>query len=121
MTSFYTDEATRYCGEPGCQRTATFITYPGNRWTCVFHAPGTWYERLSAMPTVTQGQWSNLKHEVSGHRLWLSRMTKEDGAPYDRTVEVEVFQPIDGRWTLLGQFDGDSETAEGLFDGPGLP
>lgn len=128
--TFYTDEGTRFCGAPGCERSATHHT-PGtlaelrdrgaHRWACVFHAPGTWHERLSIMPTITQGQTSDLKAEVSGHRIWLSRMTRADGAEYDEAVEVEVFQPIDHRWTVLGTFDSHGTTAAGLFDGPGLP
>lgn len=120
-TTFYTDEGTRYCESPGCERAAIFHTYPARSWSCVFHAPGTWWERLTAIPTVTQGHTSDLRIEVSGHRLWTSRMTPDDGAPYAHTVEVEVYQPIDGRWTQLGEFDGDSDTADGLFGSVNLP
>lgn len=35
MTTFHTDEGTRYCAH--CDAVATDITYPGSRWTCEGH------------------------------------------------------------------------------------
>lgn len=44
---------------------------------------------LSALPTLSQGHTDDLKIETKGVRVWLSRMTVEDGMPYDNQVTVE--------------------------------
>jgi hypothetical protein len=55
---------------------------------------------LEALPTISQGHTDDLKVEAydidkktkeitTGTRIWLSRMTKEDGMPYDNQVTVE--------------------------------
>jgi hypothetical protein len=44
---------------------------------------------LEAMPTITAGQFDDLKFETENRRVWLSRMTVEDGEPYNNKVSVE--------------------------------
>ena len=53
-------------------------------------------EQLAELPTLAQGQFSNLKFDDGKHRVWLSRMTKEDGAQEDHAIEFEVLQ--NGVW-----------------------
>ena len=53
-------------------------------------------EDLEAMPTLCVGQADDLKIDTGTRRVWLSRMTIEDGMPYDNQVSVEKL--IDGRW-----------------------
>lgn len=66
-----------------------------NAYTC---------EQLEEMPTQSTGQFSNLKLEFplgapfTHIRLWYSRMTILDGAPFDYAVEIEIWNPIEGRW-----------------------
>ena len=47
---------------------------------------------LNALPTLSQGHTDNLKFEDHNTRIWLSRMTKEDGMPYDNQVTVEMYR-----------------------------
>ena len=49
--------------------------------------------QLEALPTINEGHTSDLKWDTGRTRVWLSRMTKEDGMPYDNQVTVEVRQP----------------------------
>lgn len=50
--------------------------------------------QLEALPTLSTGHMDDLKVEdkLQGHayKVWLSRMTKEDGMPYDNQVVVEM-------------------------------
>ena len=63
---------------------------------------------LDSMPTLSQGQFSNLKVEDLNNnppvRVWLSRMHVEDGMPYDNAVEVE--HCIDGCWIEVERYEG---------------
>jgi hypothetical protein len=59
---------------------------------------------LLAKPTITQGQTDDLKVFFLGRqtKVWLSRMTKEDGQPYDNQVTIERF---DGSaWVIIDQY-----------------
>jgi hypothetical protein len=60
--------------------------------------------RLRAMPTLEQGQFDNLKVSTGSTRVWLSRMTVEDGAPYGNQVTVEKLRG--GRWVIADQYPG---------------
>lgn len=65
----------------------------------------TWADELDARETIEQAQFGDLKVDTGELRVWLSRMTIEDGAPYRRTVMVEDL--VEGRWRLRGRFDGE--------------
>lgn len=47
---------------------------------------------LEAMPTLEHGHFDNLKIKTPTTLVWLSRMTKADGAPYDNGVTVENYR-----------------------------
>lgn len=53
---------------------------------------------LEAMPTLHQGHTDDCKYDDGKVRIWHSRMTKEDGMPYDHQVTEEHFHPDSGRW-----------------------
>lgn len=55
-------------------------------------------QELKAMPTITQAQDSDLKYQTNDIRIWLSRLTEEDGINADDIIEVEVY--INGRWQI---------------------
>lgn len=71
---------------------------------------------ILALPAIESGHFGNLKlaweTEQSEYRVWVSRMTKEDGARYDHAIEVEQ-RYKDGRaswgWRT---FDRPSPTME---------
>ena len=44
---------------------------------------------LEALPTIEQGHMDDLKIKTKYIKVWLSRMTKEDGMPYDNQVTIE--------------------------------
>lgn len=76
------------------------------RFTTKQNAPAApWGDLLELLPTISQSQTSDLKVDTGSVRVWLSRLTIEDGAPFDRTVEVEALSR--GRWLDIGYFDGD--------------
>ena len=48
--------------------------------------------QLEALPTINEGHTSDLKWDTGRTRVWLSRMAKGDGVPYDNQVIVETRQ-----------------------------
>lgn len=58
---------------------------------------------LNAMPTIGNGHTENLKLEQDGVRVWLSRLDKSDGMPYDNQVTVE--KKVDGQWTNIDTYE----------------
>ena len=94
-------------------------------------------EYLEALPTLTVGQDADLKVDENGTRVWLSRLTSEDGAPHDHGVEVEqhVFEynPVSGAWDrpwrtvarycgdrlyrLVDTWNGGTEVARTVWEG----
>ena len=66
-------------------------------------------EELRAMPTLSTGQADDLKIERldgGGLRVWLSRMTVEDGMPYDDQITIEEYNHRDGRWVTIDEYQG---------------
>lgn len=61
-------------------------------------------QELYDMPTISQGHTDNLKIQTPDTKVWLSRMTKEDGMPYDNQVTVEKL--VDGNWVIDEQYAG---------------
>jgi hypothetical protein len=64
---------------------------------------------LQNMDTIRESQTDSLKFEGerpdgSIIRVWLSRMTKEDGMPYDNQITVEGFNG--DKWVTLKQYPG---------------
>lgn len=57
---------------------------------------------LQAMETLSQGHTDNLKIKTEDTKVWLSRMTVEDGMPYNNMVTVEKL--IDGRWVKIEEY-----------------
>jgi hypothetical protein len=57
---------------------------------------------IEAMPVMHEGQYMNLLAETSKHRLWHSRLTVEDGVPYNNAVHVEELQ--DHRWVEVRMY-----------------
>lgn len=60
---------------------------------------------LRNLPTLHQGLTDDLKKETASRRIWLSRMTKEDGMPYDNQVTEERFNKAKGRWETFTQYE----------------
>lgn len=46
---------------------------------------------LQAMPTLVVGQADDLKVEKDGTRVWLARVGRAQGMPYDNMVSVQTF------------------------------
>ena len=58
--------------------------------------------KLESLPTLKQGHTDDLKLESATSRVWLSRLTKEDGMPYNNQVTEESF--INGKWVTVRQY-----------------
>jgi hypothetical protein len=58
---------------------------------------------LCTLPTIQVGHTDNLKIETQNKRIWISRMTVEDGMPYNNQVTVEKLN--NGEWTILEQYE----------------
>lgn len=62
---------------------------------------------LNKLPTISESQADDLKIEKKGkYRIWLSRMTKEDGMPYDNQVTEEKFDSKSGSWKTVREYRG---------------
>ena len=60
---------------------------------------------LQAMKTILQGHTDNLKIETDNTKVWLSRMTVEDGMPYNNMVTVEKL--INGKWETIEEYQAE--------------
>lgn len=58
---------------------------------------------LEALPTIEQGHMDDLKIKTKYIKVWLSRMTKEDGMPYDNQVTIERLTS-NYTWVTVSQF-----------------
>jgi len=60
-------------------------------------------KQLEGLETISQGQADDLKIEDGNTRVWLSRMTIEDGMPYNNQVAIEKLQ--DGCWSTIEEYE----------------
>lgn len=60
---------------------------------------------LEKKPTIRQGHTDDLKIETKNRRVWLSRLTVEDGMPYNNQVTEEIYNVPKGRWETLKQYE----------------
>lgn len=65
---------------------------------------------LTALPTLLVGYTDNLKIDHRPYptpgvhkRVWLSRLTAEDGAPYDNEVTIEGY--YGDEWLTLDSYE----------------
>lgn len=61
-------------------------------------------DELRDLPTLAQGQADDLKVHDGHIKVWLSRMTVEDGMPYNDQITVEHL--IGGRWITVDEYAG---------------
>ena len=59
-------------------------------------------KELQRLETISQGHTDDLKIKTADTKVWLSRMTAEDGMPYNNMVTVEKL--IDGRWEAVEEY-----------------
>jgi hypothetical protein len=60
--------------------------------------------QLKAMPTITQGHVDDLKiHDDRSFKVWLSRLTREDGQTCDNEVTVERY--VNGAWMVTESYE----------------
>jgi hypothetical protein len=57
---------------------------------------------LQQLETISQGHTDNLKIKTEDTKVWLSRMTVEDGMPANNMVTIEKL--IDGRWETVEEY-----------------
>lgn len=60
---------------------------------------------LQQRETIEQGHTDNLKIKTGDIKIWLSRMTVEDGMPYNNMVTVEKL--IDGKWETIEEYPAE--------------
>jgi hypothetical protein len=48
-------------------------------------------ENLNDLPTLSQGHDADLKIDAPPVRVWISRMTREDGAEFDNGIVIEHY------------------------------
>lgn len=60
---------------------------------------------LSNLPTLEQGHTDDLKYQNKMFKVWLSRMTVEDGMKYNNGVTVEYLNNIDYSWKVLYEYE----------------
>ena len=58
---------------------------------------------LQGRPTLSQSHCEDLKVQTDDMRVWLSRMTVDDGAAYDNEVTIERL--VDGRWRKVSTYE----------------
>ncbi len=61
-------------------------------------------KQLEAMETVHKGHFDDLKFDNGVIQIWLSRMTIEDGMPYNNQV-IESWCLNTGEWLLVNKYE----------------
>lgn len=59
-------------------------------------------KELESLPTISQGHMEDLKIKKENIRVWLSRITKADGMPYDNQVTIENY--INDKWVTVAEY-----------------
>lgn len=59
---------------------------------------------LTTLPTLARDQSCDLKIDTGLVRIWLSRVTRADGAPYDHRITVERLRS--NHWQVADTFQG---------------
>lgn len=57
-------------------------------------------KQLQKRATIYQGQTDDCKYANGKMRIWVSRMTKEDGMKTDNEISIERL--VDGKWINTG-------------------
>jgi len=57
-------------------------------------------QELEAFPTISRAQCDDLKIETPTERVWLSRMTPDDGEIF----QIHHESLIDGRWVVTSEY-----------------
>ena len=63
-------------------------------------------KELHELETITQGHTDNLKIKTEDTKVWLSRMTVEDGMAANNMVTVEKLTN-DGRWETVEEYPAE--------------
>jgi hypothetical protein len=64
-------------------------------------------KELNQMHTISESQADDLKVEKKNkYRIWLSRMTIEDGMPYNNQITEEKFDSKSGTWKTVREYEG---------------
>lgn len=71
---------------------------------------------LESLPTISAGQFDDLKIETENRRIWLSRCTIEDGEPYNNKVTVEKL--TGDRYTAATREQYENQRKHGRWEGP---
>lgn len=76
----------------------------GYDWQNAFeNRPRYTLDEIEDMPTIHQGQFDNLKYQDANTKIWLSRLTVEDGQPYNNQVTIERLQ--NGCWVEAESYE----------------
>jgi len=59
-------------------------------------------KELQQLKTISQGHTDDLKIKTADTKVWLSRLTVEDGMPYNNMVTVEKL--INGKWEIVEEY-----------------
>lgn len=59
-------------------------------------------QEVCTLPVLKQGHTDNLVYQGTNKRVWISRMTVEDGQPYDNQITVEKL--VNGVWAIKEQY-----------------
>lgn len=62
---------------------------------------------LESLPTLSQGQADDLKIDDGNTRVWLSRMSVEDGMPYNNQVFIEELNHAKGCWEVVKTYQAE--------------
>lgn len=70
-------------------------------------------EEIKSLPTIHSGTHGNLKIEEENRRVWVSRMTVEDGAKHNNQVIVEYL--VNNTWKVCQKYDPSRISRPNMF------
>tara|TARA_R100001244_G_scaffold101207_1_gene75422 strand:- start:176 stop:487 length:312 start_codon:yes stop_codon:yes gene_type:complete len=92
---YMSDAAKQRCAEELSPVAAMVLNMRSRKFTA---------KALDVLDTVIVGHECNCKVDTGSMRIWLSRLTTLDDAPYDNQITVEVLR--DGTWLTVDTYAG---------------
>lgn len=62
-------------------------------------------KEVEAMPVIRQGQYDNLLYDAEGTKVWHSRLTIEDGMPYNNMITIEKYDGNTFKWVTIKEYE----------------
>lgn len=60
---------------------------------------------INAADVISSAQFDDLLYDKDGLRIWVSRMSIEDGMPYNDQVTIEEYSETKRKWIITNRYE----------------